>query len=208
MSKQLTVDPDELVLTLFFKSSANRDDDTEGRENILAITPSIYTAAGSSSPCIPATFAMAWLAYAPFATPSQRIDGARRKYGEAVVKLQNAIQDPRTAKTDDILFTVLLIRILEIHSLFTLLFRCPNSYALLSSEMQFPTATSDVLPASFKHLHGAMTLVNLRGLQNFSSDVAIQLLGYFKVALVRSTRLVCWLNNLSRRRQPFPGGAR
>ena len=189
ITKSLAVDPNEVVLTLFFKSSADGDGDTEGRESLRAITPTVYAAAGFSSPCIPAIVAMAWLTYAPFATPSQCIDAARRQYGEAVVKLQNALQDPRTAKADDILFTVLLIRMLEVYRLFAFLFCCLDPYTtLLSSEIQLPTATSYVLPTPFKHLHGAMTLVDLRGLQNFSSDVARQLFGYIKVALVRSNR--------------------
>ncbi|KAM0802873.1 hypothetical protein BDR22DRAFT_887210 [Usnea florida] len=160
MTKPLAVDPDKLVLALFLESLAGGDRDAEGRESLLAITPAIYTPAGSSSPCIPAIVAMAWFTNAPFATLSQRLDAARRKYGEAMLKLQNALRDPRTAKTDDILFTVLLMRMLEI-----------------------PTATSHVMPTPFKHIYGAMTLVNLRGLENFSSDVAIRLFGYIKVAL-------------------------
>ena len=71
-----------------------------------------------------------------------------------------------------------------------------------------PTATSDMMPTPFKHIYGAMILVNLRGSHNFSSDVAIRLFGYIKVALVRSNRLVTLLNILSRRRHPFPDGAR
>ena len=120
VTKSLAVDPDELVLTLFLESRADGDGDKEGCETLLAITPTIYTAAGTSSPCVPAIVAMAWFTNAPFATLSQRIDAARRKYGEAMVKLQNALQDPRTAKTDSILFTVLLIRILEVYRLLAL----------------------------------------------------------------------------------------
>lgn len=39
---------------------------------------------------------------------------ARRKYGKAMVKLQDARGNPRTAKADDALFTVLLILMLEV----------------------------------------------------------------------------------------------
>ena len=98
-----------------------------------------------------------------------------------MIKLQNALQDPRTAKTDDILFTVLLIRMLEVYRLLVFSSCFSNQYTtLLSPGIQMPTGTSHVMPTPFKHLHGAMTLVNLRGLQNFSSDVARQLFGYIK----------------------------
>ena len=107
-----------------------------------------------------------------------------------MVKLQNALQDARTAKSDDILFTVLLMRMLEVYRLIAFSSCFSNPYTtLLSLGIQIPTATSHVMPTPFKHIHGAMTLVNLRGLQNFSSDVAIRLFGYIKVALVRSKRL-------------------
>ena len=130
-TKPLAVDPDQLVLALFLESCADGDRDTEGRESLLAITPTIYTAAENSSPCVPAIVAIAWFAAAPFATLSQRTDAARRKYGEAIVKLQNALQDPRTAKTDDILFTVLLIRMLEVYRLFAFSSCFPNPYTTL-----------------------------------------------------------------------------
>ena len=126
--KSLAVDPDKFVLTLFLESRTEGDGGTEGRESLRAIAPTIYTAAGSCSPCIPAIVAMAWLTRAPFATPSQRIDAARRNFGEAMIKLQNQLRDPRTAKTDEILFTVLLIHMLEVYRLFAFSSCCLNPY--------------------------------------------------------------------------------
>lgn len=58
---------------------------------------------------------MAWVTSAPFASVSQRMATARQKYGEAVVKLRDALRDPRTAKADDALITVLLMLMLEVY---------------------------------------------------------------------------------------------
>ena len=109
-----SIDLDEAVLNQFSRFCALAEEDREGQEAITAIIPSLYANARSASPCIPAILAMAWLRAAPFATGNQRIGAARRKYGEAVLKLREALQDPHTAKADDALFTVLFMLVIEV----------------------------------------------------------------------------------------------
>ena len=55
------------------------------------------------------------------------------------------------------------------------------------------TATSKSLPNPIKHINGAIMLVNIRGLQNFGSDMARKLFSFVKISLVCPNRpnLVC-----------------
>ena len=46
------------------------------------------------------------------------------------------------------------------------------------------TATSQSMPNPIKHIHGAIMLVNFRGLQNFASDAARIMFTFIKVTLV------------------------
>lgn len=112
--RSFSVDPDDAVLNQFFCFSNQAGGNKEGPQSLPALMPSLYASARSNSPCAPAILAMAWLTSAPFATLGQRMGAARRNYGQAVVKLQNALQDPRTAKADDALFTVLLMLMIEV----------------------------------------------------------------------------------------------
>ena len=124
MERSFSVDPDEAVLNQFSRSFVLAEGNQEGRDGLTAIIPSLYASASSASPCTPAILAMAWVTSAPFATVSHRMGAARQKYGEAVVKLQDALHNPRTAKADDALFTVLLMLMLEVNPHFACLFRC------------------------------------------------------------------------------------
>lgn len=160
------MDPDQAVLNQFCGLCALADGSKEGRDTLHAVIPSLYAGARSSSPCIPAILAVAWVTSAHFTTVNQRMDMARRKYGEAVVKLRDALQDPRTAKADDALCTVLLMLMLE------------NM-----------TATSQSMPDPMKHINGAVTLVNFRGMQNFESDAARTTFNFVKITL---TALPAW----------------
>ena len=123
-----SIDPDEAVLNQFFRFCVLAVGKREGAvgsregEELSAIVPSLYARAHLASPCTPAILAMAWLTAAPFATVNQRMGAARRNYGEAVVKLREALEDPHTAKADDALFTVLLMLIIEVSGLFCMLF--------------------------------------------------------------------------------------
>lgn len=119
-----SVDLDEVVLNQFSNFCALAEGNQEGHEVLPAVIPSLYGMARTASPCIPAILAMAWMISAPFATVTQRMGAARRKYGEAVAKLQDALQDPRTAKADDALFTVLLMIMLEVNMPISCLFCC------------------------------------------------------------------------------------
>lgn len=164
--RSFSVNPDEAVLNQFSSFCVLTGGVKEGHDTFPALIPSLYASANSTSPCIPAVSAMAWVTSAPFATTSQRMGAARRKYGEAVVKLRDALQDSRTAKADDALFTVLLMLMLE------------NM-----------TATSKSMPNPSKHINGAIMLVNFRGLQNFASDAGRRLFSFIKVIL---TALPAW----------------
>lgn len=55
------------------------------------------------------------------------------------------------------------------------------------------TATSKSMPNPSKHINGAIMLVNIRGMQNFASDVARKLFSFVKVTLVcpDQPNLVC-----------------
>lgn len=120
--RSFSVDPDEAVLNQFSHYCKLAEGNIEGQEVLHAAIPSLYASARSASPCTSAILSLAWVTSAPFATISQRMDAARRKYGEAVVKLRNALQDPGTAKADDALFAVILILLLEVLEPFACLF--------------------------------------------------------------------------------------
>lgn len=107
-----SIDPDDAVLNQRFGVLAEQF--KEGPEELPALIPSMYASARSASPCTPAILAIAWVTSASFATVGQRMGAARRKYGEAMVKLQDALQDPSTAMADDALFTVLLMLMIEV----------------------------------------------------------------------------------------------
>ena len=49
------------------------------------------------------------------------------------------------------------------------------------------TATSQSMPDPMKHINGAVTLVNFRGMQNFESDAARTTFNFVKITLV------CWV---------------
>ena len=121
IAPSFSVDPDEAVLNQFSRSGVFAEQTKEGLEALPALIPSLYASARSASPCTPAILAMAWVTSASFATVGQRMGAARWKYGEAMVKLQDALQDPRTAMADDALFTVLLMLIIEVSRPFTYL---------------------------------------------------------------------------------------
>lgn len=160
-----SVDLDQVVLNQF-ASFHILAEGSRAHDALSAVIPSLYASARSTSPCTPAILAFAWVLSAPFATPSQRMGAARQKYGEAVVKLRDALKEQRTAKADDALFTVLLLFMLE------------NI-----------TATAKSMPDPRNHIKGAIMLVNIRGLQNFASDVARRLFHFVKVTL---TALPAW----------------
>ena len=124
IAASFSVDPDEAVLNQFSRFGVFSEQNKEGLEGLPALIPSMYASARSASPCTPAILAMAWVTSASFATIGQRMTAARRKYGEAMVKLQDALQDPRTAMADDALFTVLLMLIIEVFRPFTYLLCC------------------------------------------------------------------------------------
>lgn len=50
--------------------------------------------------------------------------------------------------------------------------------------IQNVTATSNSMPNPRQHIKGAVTLINLRGSQNFASDTAKKLFSFVKVTLV------------------------
>ena len=112
--RSFAIDPDEAALNQLYHFCRLLELNKEGHEALPAVIPSLYAGAPSTSPAIPAIVAFAWMTSAPFATVSQRMCVARRKYGEAVVKLRDALQDPHMAKGDDVLFTVLLMNMLEV----------------------------------------------------------------------------------------------
>lgn len=114
ITKSFSVDPDQAVLNQYARFHVLPEGNKEGHAAFSAVIPSLYASARSDSPCTPAILAMAWVTSAPFATVSQRMGAARRKYGEAVVKLRDALQDPCTARADDALFTVLFMLMLEV----------------------------------------------------------------------------------------------
>ena len=114
ITRSLSVDLDQAVLNQFTRFHGFPKSNKEVHEGFSAVIPLLYASARSDSPCTPAILAMAWVTSAPFATVSQRMGAARRKYGEAVVKLRDALQDPCTARADDALFTVLFMLILEV----------------------------------------------------------------------------------------------
>ena len=124
--RSFSIHPDDAVLNRFSHYCMLAGGQSEGQEVLHAAIPSLYASAPSASPCTPAILALAWVTSAPFAPVSQRMDAARRKYGEAVVKLRNALQNPCTAKADDALFAVILILLLEVLEPFACLFcfRC------------------------------------------------------------------------------------
>ena len=115
VAKSFSIDLDEAVLNQFSRFCILAENNKEGQESLPAVIPSLYGSARSASPCTPAILAMAWVTSAPFASVSQRMATARQKYGEAVVKLRDALRDPRTAKADDALITVLLMLMLEVY---------------------------------------------------------------------------------------------
>ena len=121
IAASFSVDLDEAVLNQFSRFGVFAEQTKEGLEALPALIPSMYASARSASPCTPAILAMAWVTSAPFATVGQRMGAARRKYGEAMVKLQDALQDPHTAMADDALFTVLFMLIIEVLRPFTYL---------------------------------------------------------------------------------------
>lgn len=90
------------------------DDGKDRHSELLAAMASVYANASSSSPCIPAMLAMAWATSASFCTVDQRMGAARRKYSEALVKLQQALQHTHTARTDHVLFAVLIMSWVEV----------------------------------------------------------------------------------------------
>ena len=187
IAEPLLVDPDGAVLNQYsgFCVLAERNGEGDEGLGLLRVMPSLYAGAQPSSPCVPAILAMAWMTSAPFASVDQRMVVARRKYGEAVVKLREALKDPSTAKADDTLFTVLLMLMLEVFRPFAPLLCCRYwGMTLLTPVIQNMTATSKSMPNPTKHIDGAIVLVNLRGLQNFVSDVARTLFSFIKGSFV------------------------
>lgn len=112
------IDLDEAVLARFSHLSVFTDTSGHCQEGLLSILESVYANAFTSSPAIPATLAMAWATCAPFCPVSHRMYVARRKYGEALVSLQDALRDPYLAKEDGTLFAVLLMGWIEVRQLF------------------------------------------------------------------------------------------
>lgn len=155
------------------------DTNGDSQDGLLSVLDTVHANAPTSSPAIPATLAIAWATSAPFHSVSQCMYLARRKYGEALVSLQNALRDPYLAKEDGTLFAVLLMGWIEVR------------YLLVSEESvgshiweQNMTATFHSTPDHSKHTNGAIMLVNLRGRQNLTNVTARRLFSFVQTNLV------------------------
>lgn len=97
-----------------FSQMGLHSEEVTGHGSLLEVRNSLYASASSSSPCVPAILAIAWAVSASFCTASQRMIVVRRKYGEAIAKLQECLSHPRLASTDDTLFAVLVMGWIEV----------------------------------------------------------------------------------------------
>jgi len=76
--------------------------------------PSLYTDIDALSPLSLATTAIAFAAFAKNAAERHFLSQARLKYGEAIIRLNEALRDPVTAKKDETLMAVLLMGRIEV----------------------------------------------------------------------------------------------
>ena len=81
---------------------------------LYGVVVPLYTSSTSSGPLVTTLLAMAWATSAYFASAEYGIGKARKKYVEAISRLQAALQDSEIVSRDDTLLTVLFLGWIEV----------------------------------------------------------------------------------------------
>ena len=188
----LSTDHDTVVINCFMRSFVtpvhrieNQVIDNSVLGPLLGVMEPLYSKTTSDSAASSAILAMAWATSAPFPSALDNMHRARKKYIQLISRLQKAVQEPSVATDDATLLAVLLVGLIEVHRSLSPESRGRvRSEILLTFKRQVLTATSRAMPQPGKHINGAMTLINLRGSQNFANPSARKMLSFVKLQFV------------------------
>ena len=110
----LSQDTEQLALSFFFHKSISIPRQSEAAPGVLELLPSLFASTKPTSALSSATTALSFVAFATDPARKAFLPQARSKYGEAMVRVQDALQDPVAVRKDETLMTILLLRMLEV----------------------------------------------------------------------------------------------
>lgn len=105
--------PEQLALNYFFKNYVLIPRKSEAAHGYLEVLPVLYGDVAPTSPLLPATSALAFAAFGKDASGRKFLTNARLKYGEAILRLNEALRDPVVVKKDETLMAVLVMGMVE-----------------------------------------------------------------------------------------------
>ena len=115
----LTQQTEQLALGYFFNKFVLLPRHSDAARGFIEVLPLLYMNAFPNSALSSATMAISLAAYANDPTRKVLFQQSKAKYGEALVRMNEALQDPVAVRKDETLMTVLLLGLLEV-SLFDL----------------------------------------------------------------------------------------
>ena len=148
-----TLDFEGLALGFFFNRFVILPSSSAAARGFLEVLPSLYLNADTHSALFSATAAIALAVYASDPHREHCIGKARQKYGETLLRVNEALRDPIAARTNETLMSVLIMGLLEII-----------------------TARREASSRFGVHAEGAMALIKMRGEEMFQSKTSRKLL--------------------------------
>jgi hypothetical protein len=110
----LPQEPEQLALNYFFKNYILIPRNSEAAHGYLEVLPDLYGDVAPTSPLLPATSALAFTVFGKDVLGRQFLPNARLQYGEAILRLNEALRDPAAVKKDETLMAVLVMGMVEV----------------------------------------------------------------------------------------------
>lgn len=110
----LPQEPEQLALNYFFKNYIFVPRKSEAAHGYLEVLPLLYANIAPTSPLLSATSAIAFAAFGKDTFGRQYLPNARLKYGDAISRLNEALEDPVAVKKDETLMAVLIMGMVEV----------------------------------------------------------------------------------------------
>ncbi|KAI9829494.1 MAG: hypothetical protein M1819_006314 [Sarea resinae] len=149
----MTQVPEDLAVNFFFRQYILLSGHADAPRGHLQFLPSLYTRAGPESPLTAATLAVSLAVFGNNSSRPDLITRSRLKYGQALKRTREALQDPVVSKNNDTLMTILMFGLIE-----------------------SVTATPDSLPQWENHTDAAILLLKSRGKGVLRDEMCLRML--------------------------------
>lgn len=110
----LPQEPEQLALNYFFNNYVLIPRKSDAAHGYMEVLPVLYANLAPNSPLLSATSALAFAAFGKDAFGRQFFPNTRLKYGEAIVRLNEALGDPVAVRKDETLMAVLIMGMVEV----------------------------------------------------------------------------------------------